>query len=86
VLPTNERVVFVSVWQMAQDTAQVRYAQADGYRIVVVPDDIARSLGSLTDALLAVDLEERGAAGPVNADDEQHQCQCHLPPVSLHPR
>jgi hypothetical protein len=49
VLQTNERVVFVSAWQMAQDTAQVRYAQADGYRIVVVPDDIARSLGSLSD-------------------------------------
>jgi hypothetical protein len=27
----------------------MRYAQDDGYRIVVVPDDIARSLGSLTD-------------------------------------
>jgi Protein of unknown function (DUF2510) len=49
VLQTNEHVLFVTAWQMAQDTAQVRYAQADGYRIVVVPDDIARSLGSLTD-------------------------------------
>lgn len=49
VLQTNERVVFVTAWQMAQDTAQVRYAQADGYRVVVVPDDIARSLGSLAD-------------------------------------
>ena len=32
-----------------EDTAQIRYAQADGYRIVVVPEDIARSLGGLTD-------------------------------------
>ena len=49
VLQTNERVLFVSAWQMADGTAQIRYAQADGYRIVVVPEDIARSLGSLTD-------------------------------------
>lgn len=49
VLQTNEKVVFVTAWQLAEDTAQVRYAKADGYRVVVVPDDIARSLGSLTD-------------------------------------
>jgi len=49
VLQTNEKVIFVTPWQMAAATAQMRYAQGDGYRIVVVPDDIARSLGSLTD-------------------------------------
>jgi hypothetical protein len=49
VLQTNEKVVFVTAWQLAEDTAQVRYAKADGYHVVVVPDDIARSLGSLTD-------------------------------------
>lgn len=49
VLQANEKVVFVTAWQLAEDTAQVRYARADGYRIVVVPDDIARSFGSLTD-------------------------------------
>jgi hypothetical protein len=49
VLQTNEKVVFVTAWQLADDTAQVRYAKADGYRVVVVPDDIARSLGNLTD-------------------------------------
>jgi hypothetical protein len=49
VLQTNEKVIFVTPWQMAANTAQMRYAQDDGYRIVVVPDDIARSLGSLTD-------------------------------------
>jgi hypothetical protein len=35
--------------QMASDTAQLQYAREDGYRIVVVPDDIARSLGGLSD-------------------------------------
>lgn len=49
VLQTNEKVVFVSAWQMAGDTAQLRYAQDDGYRIVVVPEDIATALGKLTD-------------------------------------
>jgi hypothetical protein len=49
VLQTNEKVIFVTPWQMAAATAQMRYAQDDGYRIVVLPDDIARSLGSLTD-------------------------------------
>lgn len=49
VLQTNEKIVFVTAWQMAEDTAQLRYARQDGYRIVVVPEDIARSLGSLTD-------------------------------------
>ena len=49
VLQTNEKVIFVTPWQMAGNTAQLRYARDDGYRIVVVPDDLARSLGGLTD-------------------------------------
>jgi hypothetical protein len=49
VLQTNEKVLFVTAWQMAGDTAQLRYARDDGYRVVVVPEDIARSLGRLTD-------------------------------------
>jgi hypothetical protein len=49
VLQTNEKVIFVTAWQMAGDTAQLRYARDDGYRIIVVPEDIARSLGGLTD-------------------------------------
>lgn len=48
-LQTNEKVVFVTPWQIGQDSAQLRYAMDDGYRVVVVPDDIARSLGGLTD-------------------------------------
>jgi hypothetical protein len=49
VLQTNEKVVFVTAWQMSEDTAQLQYARQDGYRIVVVPEDIARALGGLTD-------------------------------------
>ena len=49
VLQTNEKVVFVAPWQLGQDTAQLRYAMDDGYRVIVVPEDIARSLGGLTD-------------------------------------
>jgi hypothetical protein len=49
VLQASEKVVFVTAWQLAENTAQVRYAKADGYRVVVVPDDIVRSLGGLTD-------------------------------------
>ena len=49
VLQSNEKVIFITPWQLAENTAQVRYAKEDGYRVVVVPDDIARSLGSLTD-------------------------------------
>jgi len=49
VLQTNEKVLFVTAWQMAGDTAQLRYARDDGYRVLVVPEDIARSLGRLTD-------------------------------------
>jgi hypothetical protein len=49
VLQTNEKVIFVTAWQMAEGAAQIRYATDDGYRVVVVPDDIARSLNGLTD-------------------------------------
>jgi hypothetical protein len=49
VLQTHEKVIFATAWQLADDTAQLQYAREDGYRIVVVPDDIARSLGDLTD-------------------------------------
>lgn len=49
VLQTHEKVLFVTAWQMTAGTAQLRYARDDGYRIVVVPEDIALSLGGLTD-------------------------------------
>jgi len=39
----------VTAWQMAANTPQLQYARADGYRIIVVPEDIARALGKLTD-------------------------------------
>lgn len=47
VLQTNEKVVFITPWQTGN--AAVEYAKADGYRPVIVPEDIARALGRLTD-------------------------------------
>jgi hypothetical protein len=49
VLQTNEKVVFATAWQMATGSAQLQYAQDDGYRIVIVPEDIARSISGLTE-------------------------------------
>jgi hypothetical protein len=49
VLQTLEKVMFVTAWQMAANTSQLEYARADGYRIVVVPEDIARAIGAMTD-------------------------------------
>jgi hypothetical protein len=47
VLQTLEKVVFITPWQVG--LAFVEYAEQDGYRAVVVPEDIARALGGLTD-------------------------------------
>ena len=47
VLQTTQKVLFVTVVQTG--LASVRYAREDGYRIIVVPDDIGRALGALTD-------------------------------------
>lgn len=47
VLQTNEKVVFIAPWQVGQAT--VEYAKEDGYRPVIVPEDIVRALGKLTD-------------------------------------
>ena len=47
VLQTGARVVFVTPRQMGH--AAVAYARDDGYRPVIVPDDIARALTSVTD-------------------------------------
>jgi hypothetical protein len=49
VLQTSQRVVFVTAWQMAANTPQLQYAREDGYRIIVVPEDIGRALSKLTD-------------------------------------
>lgn len=49
VLQSHEKVLFVTSWQLADGTAQLRYAQDDGYRLVTVPDDIGRKLTSMTD-------------------------------------
>ena len=47
VLQGQEKVVFVTPWQL--QLASVSYAVGDGYRPVVVPEDIAVALGGLTD-------------------------------------
>jgi hypothetical protein len=47
VLQTLEKVVFITPWQTG--LAVVEYAVQDGYRPVIVPEDIARALGGLTD-------------------------------------
>lgn len=47
VLQTNEKVVFVTPWQLP--LVSVARARDDGYRPVVVPDDIAKALGGLAD-------------------------------------
>ena len=47
VLQTNEKVVFVTPRQVGH--ASVAYARDDGYRVVIVPDDIAKALSGLTD-------------------------------------
>jgi hypothetical protein len=49
VLATHEKVLFITARQLEDRTPQVDYAKSEGYRLVVVPDDIARRLGSLTD-------------------------------------
>jgi hypothetical protein len=47
VLQTTERVLFTTVAETG--LASIRYAREDGYRIIIVPDDIARALTGLTD-------------------------------------
>lgn len=47
VLQTNDHVVFVTPRQIGH--AAVAYARDDGYRPVIVPDDIARALRNVTD-------------------------------------
>src|SRR4051812_1410616 len=47
VLQSRSKVVFVTPRQLG--SAAVAYARDDGYRAVVVPDDIARALRSVTD-------------------------------------
>ncbi|HEY0521295.1 MAG TPA: ATP-binding protein [Ilumatobacteraceae bacterium] len=48
VLATHEDVLFITAKQLEHGTPQIEYAKAEGYRLVVVPDDIARRLASLT--------------------------------------
>jgi hypothetical protein len=47
VLQSQDKVVFITAWQTG--LASVNYAKDDGYRPVVVPDDIVRALEHQTD-------------------------------------
>ncbi|MFC8935662.1 hypothetical protein ACFT1A_26565 [Rhodococcus sp. NPDC057135] len=49
VLQTNDKVLFITARQLEQRTPQLEYAKDDGYRLVVVPDDLAKALGNETD-------------------------------------
>lgn len=49
VLATHEKVVFVSRSQLEFGGPQLDYARDEGYRLVLVPDDIAYRIGKLTD-------------------------------------
>ncbi|MEV6072023.1 hypothetical protein AB0L82_36255 [Nocardia sp. NPDC052001] len=49
VLATHEKVVFVTAYQLAFGGPQIEYARDEGYRLVLVPDDIGNRLGGLAD-------------------------------------
>ena len=49
VLATHEKVLFVTARQLGDGAPHIHYAKADGYRAVVVPDDIATKLRRVTD-------------------------------------
>lgn len=49
VLAGHEKVVFVTAGQMAFGGPQVEYAREEGYRLVLVPDDLAAKIGGLED-------------------------------------
>jgi len=49
VLQRHEKVVFVTPDELAEASPQLRYAKEDGYRLLVVSDDIAAALGRTTD-------------------------------------
>lgn len=48
-LGAHDKVVFITSRQLEEGSPQVRYAKQEGYRLVVVPDDIAVRLAGLTD-------------------------------------
>jgi hypothetical protein len=59
VLQTLEKVLFITPSELEQGSPQIEYAKDDGYRLVVVPDNIVRALQRHTDLLgqPLVDLE-----------------------------
>jgi hypothetical protein len=49
VLQTHEKVLFITSYQLEDASPQITYAKEDGYRLVVVSEEIARKLGTMTD-------------------------------------
>jgi hypothetical protein len=49
VLAANERVVFVTSYELEAGSPQLQYTKEEGYRLVVVPEDIRYRLNGLTD-------------------------------------
>ena len=49
VLPTYEKVVFVTAWDLGEGSPQLAYARNEGYRLVVVPATVAAKLRGLSD-------------------------------------
>ena len=49
ILNANEKVVFVTSTQLLMGGSMIAHAQADGYRVIVVPQTIAAKLPMLTD-------------------------------------
>lgn len=49
ILNANEKVVFVTSMQLLMGGSMIAHAQADGYRVIVVPQTIAAKLPTLTD-------------------------------------
>ncbi|WP_152362078.1 ATP-binding protein [Microlunatus speluncae] len=49
VLASHDKIVFVTAGQLAFGGPQVEYAREEGYRLVLVPDDLAAKIGGLED-------------------------------------
>lgn len=49
VLASHDKVVFVTPSELLVGSPQLRYAEAEGYRLVTVPDEISTRLKTLTD-------------------------------------
>lgn len=49
VMQNHTKVVFVTATQLAEGSAQLQYAQQDGYTLITIPDNLARDLRGMRD-------------------------------------